>query len=106
MANRAQRRAQARRQARIDRIKDEITRDVKNSLMDEAIDTVQSNQVSWLLSGVILCMHRRYGWGKERCLRLLNDIDMTMKGIDEGNMTIEELLSQVEEECHIIVKCD
>lgn len=104
MANRAQRRAQARHQARIDRIKNDITRDVKNSLMEDAIDEVQSNQVNWLLSGVVLCMHRRYGWGQKRCLRLLQDIDNTMKQVSDDEITMEELMKQVEDEVHIIVK--
>lgn len=104
MANRAQRRAQARRQARIDRIKNEITKNVKDSLMEEAIDEVQSDQVNWLLSGVVLCMHRRYGWGKDRCLRLLQDIDNLMKQVSDEELTMEELMKQVEDEVHIIVK--
>ena len=100
MANRAQRRAQARKQAQLNRLKNGIT----NSLMGKAIDEVQSNQVNWLLSGVVLYMHRRYGWGKDRCLRLLQGIDNLMKQVSEEELTMEELMKQVEDEVHIVIK--
>lgn len=100
MANRAQRRAQARKQAKLNRLKNNIT----NSIIDKAIDEVQSNQVNWLLSGVVLCMHRRYGWDKDRCMRLLQDIDNLMKQVSEEELTMEELMKQVEDEVHIVIK--
>jgi len=86
----------------VEKIKDEVKRRAK----EEIIDELENTRVEILMNCMVVALHREFGFGQQRCLRVLNAIDGMMVLADEGKLTLETLRKMAEEESGIKVKYD
>ncbi len=103
-------RAERRRMERKNRIeerKDKILMTHKdiNNLKKKIIDDVADFKVETLMTCFALALHRVYGFGAKRILRLLQCIDDLMGAINTGEKTIDDYRKELEEEAKVIVSC-
>jgi len=51
-----------------------------------------------------MCLHDKWGWGKVRLKRLLEQVDNIFDSIDEAYLTIEDIKKVILEETGILIK--
>lgn len=88
--NRAQRRAQKCQPARY------TEADLRRAVAD-GVKAAAKHNVGMTFSAMCLSLHQRYGFGHDRCLRVLNDI----RDMDFATLSYHELTARVEAELGI-----
>lgn len=103
-------RAERRRMERNNRLenrKDKVLMSQKevNNLKRRIIEDVADFKVETMMTCFALALHRVFGFGPKRILRLLQYIDDLMGAINTGEKTIDDYRKELEEEAKVIVSC-
>ena len=92
--NRAERRAAAKQSKALNRFDKACKRYEKEA------KRVAYHEINLMWAGCFLALHRKYGWGRIRCLRLYDEI----KAIMVSAMSAEDLRKKCKDECKIDVE--
>ena len=76
-----------------------------NNLKKKIIDDVADFKVEALMTCFALTLHRLFGFGPKRILRVLQYIDDLMGDINEGKKTVDDYRKELEEEAKVVVSC-
>lgn len=57
-----------------------------------------------MIASLVICLHDKWGWGKVRLKRLLDQVNETFDSIDKNYVSIEDLKKVILEETGIDVK--
>ena len=60
--------------------------------------------VKGMIASFAICLHDKWGWGKVRLKRLLDQVNETFDCIDEDYVTIEDIKKAIFEETGILIK--
>lgn len=76
-----------------------------NELKRKIVEDVADFKVETLMTCFALALHRVYGFGAKRILRLLQYIDDLMGAINDGTKTVDDYRKELEEEAKVVVSC-
>jgi len=54
-----------------------------------------NDTVTGILAAMLICIHDKWGFGKQRAIRLLNQVNEQFASVDEGYVTIDDLKQAV-----------
>lgn len=93
--NRKQRRALA---------KQNLTHKDLKVIQDHEAKAATASAVHYYSAAVALCLHDKLGFGKIRAQRFMKDVEELFDSINQGYLTLEDVLKTVEEELGIHIK--
>ena len=96
--NRAERCRQARQ-------KKQISNEIKKAVLRQAEQQFNDGRVEAILVCMTLALHQEFGFGRERCLRVLRAVDQMVGPWIEGEESLDEIRQKVIDQVGIDIKC-
>lgn len=80
-------------------------RGIKKMIVDDIVQETENQRVEAMLTCFVLAMHEEFGFGKKRCLKVLERVDSYMGTWVKDQESLKLLKQKVKDEIGIIITC-